>query len=214
MMLKALAWRAMVRSGLDAPYTLWKTGALAEYGWFRSFRANRSIDADGKPLPFMSYPAIEFLSRRVQAEMSVFEYGSGASTLWWARRVKSVVSVEHDEPWYREVLQQIPANVTLEFVALEPGGAYSRRAAEQGRSFDIVVVDGRDRVNCAHRAVDALNPRGVIVWDDSERERYADGQQALREHGFRKLEFVGIGPIGPLKKETSVFYRPENCLGI
>jgi predicted O-methyltransferase YrrM len=213
-MLKEIVWRTMARGGLDAPYVLWKTGALADYGWFRSFRARRSIDAEGKPVPFMSYPAIEFLARRVQPDISVFEYGSGASTVWWASRVKNVISVEHDETWYRDVLQQIPSNVTLEFVALEPGGAYCRRAVEQGRTFDVVILDGRDRVNCARSAIEALNPRGVIVWDDSERERYAEGQQTLRARGFRKLEFIGIGPIEPVKKETSIFYRPDNCLGI
>lgn len=213
-MLNGLVWRVMVRSGLDAPYVLWKRGALAEYGWFRSFKARRSVDAEGKPLPFISYPAIEFLAHRAQSGMSVFEFGSGASTLWWASRVKSVVSVEHDAAWYREILQQVPSNVTLDFVALEPGGAYSRRAVEHGGPFDIVVVDGRDRVNCAVSAVEALSPAGVIVWDDSERERYAEGQQALRRRGFRKLEFVGIGPMEPVKKETSIFYRPDNCLGI
>jgi hypothetical protein len=62
--------------------------------------------------------------------------------------------------------------------------------------------------------VDALCPGGVIVWDDTERERYAEGQRILRARGFRKLEFVGIGPMVTVKKETSVFYRRDNCLGI
>jgi hypothetical protein len=39
--------------------------------------------------------------------MSVFEYGSGGSTLFFCDRVKRVVSVEHDAAWHQMVSQAI-----------------------------------------------------------------------------------------------------------
>lgn len=213
-MIKKAIWHVMERTGLDAPYLVWRTGALVECGWFRSFREKASVDRAGAPIPWFSYPAIELLSRRVTSDMTVFEYGSGASTAWFAARVKRVVSVEHDEGWYRRLAGRVPPNVTLEHVPLERGGAYCRRASAQGTRFDVVVIDGRDRVNCARHALDALDPRGVLVWDDSDRPAYADGHRLLLDRGFRRLELVGMAPIEPARKETSIFYRPGNCLGL
>lgn len=39
--------------------------------------------------------------------MHVFEYGSGGSTLFWASRVSSVISVEHDRDWYQKLRPQL-----------------------------------------------------------------------------------------------------------
>jgi hypothetical protein len=38
--------------------------------------------------------------------MTVFEYGSGGSTLFWASRVKKVVSIEHETEWYERILKE------------------------------------------------------------------------------------------------------------
>jgi len=40
------------------------------------------------------------------------------------------------------------------------------------------------------------------------------GPPVSLEHGFRKIDFVGMGPIANEKLETAIFYRSGNCLGI
>lgn len=199
---------------LYSSYSLKTSGPLKDDGWFRSFKENKAIDADGNPIPWITYPAIEFLKKRVHKEMSVFEYGCGGSTLWWASRVKEVVSVEHDVMWYRKILPIIPNNVTLEHIELEYGGQYSQRVATYGAKFDLIVIDGRDRVNCALHAIQALKPDGIIIWDNSNIANYEDGYQFLYRNGFKKIEFVGLAPIVNWKAETGIFYRNINCLGI
>jgi protein-L-isoaspartate O-methyltransferase len=42
------------------------------------------------------------LERRLNKTLSVFEYGSGYSTLFYARCARSVISVEYDQAWYSE----------------------------------------------------------------------------------------------------------------
>src|SRR5882724_10582455 len=68
-------------------------------------------------IPWFSYAAIDFLDGFVQPDMKVFEYGSGGSTLFFARRAKSVVSVEDNAKWFewvsRRLEQQRLANVSL-----------------------------------------------------------------------------------------------------
>jgi hypothetical protein len=195
-------------------YSMRRFGLLQKDGWFRSFREEASVDADGKPLPWITYPAIEFLKGRIHANMSIFEYGSGGSTLWWASHVKEVISVEHDKEWYQQIARIVPNNVTLHYVSLEHDNAYSTKIAEFNNRFDIVIIDGRDRVNCAINSISALKVDGVIVWDNSDRNEYQPGYDYLLKNRFRKIEFIGLAPICAFKAETAIFYRTNNCLGI
>lgn len=195
-------------------FTLRKVGPLKEDGWFRSFRENRCVDADGNPLPWMTYPAIDFLKSRIGKEMSIFEYGCGESTLWWSKRVKEVISVEHDRVWYGNIAAKIPENVNLLQIDLEYGGRYSSIISDYRDCFDIIVIDGRDRVNCARNCLGALKKDGVIIWDNSDREEYNPGYIYLYDNGFRKIGFAGFCPIVNIKSETGVFYREKNCLMI
>ncbi|GAB4302130.1 MAG: hypothetical protein Fur0034_16600 [Desulfuromonadia bacterium] len=97
---------------------------------------------------------------------------------------------------------------------LEYGGEYSMEAARQDELYDMIIVDGRDRVNCIVRSIGALSDRGVMVLDDSERTDYLEGTAWLRGEGFRRLDFWGMAPGLLYKKCTSIFYRDHNCLGI
>jgi hypothetical protein len=80
--------------------------------------------------------------------------------------------------------------------------------------FDVVVIDGRDRVRCVRAAVQALGREGVLVFDNSDRPEYEPGHRALRSAGFRRIDFVGMAPMIDYKTQTSICYRPDNCLGI
>jgi len=189
-------------------------GVPREDGWFRSFREERSIDLNGNPIPWITYPAIAFIERRIRPDMRVFEFGCGSSTLWWAQRVKEVIACEHDSDWYQNVVKKVPDNVTVYHIPLEYNGDYCRKVSAIDKKFDIVVVDGRDRINCVKQSLDALTHDGVIIWDNCDREEYQEGYQFLFNNGFRKIEFVGMIPIMSCRSETSIFYRQENCFGI
>lgn len=201
-------------TSLYSLFLLRQAGPLREDGWFRSFREKAPVDAEGNPLPWITYPAIEFLVRRVTKEMSVFEYGCGASTLWWAPRVKEVVSVEHDREWFGTVASRAPQNVDLQYIPLSEAGDYPRAVGGYRNRFHLVVIDGRERVSCAIQSLNALTPDGVIIWDNSDRAEYRQGYEFLFSHGFRKIEFVGYAPGCIDKTETTFFYRDRNCLGI
>jgi len=210
----ALAWRTLQLTGLDDRLFASQVPALHADGWFRSRREQRCVDLAGNPIPWLTYPAIEFLARRVRPDLTVFEYGSGASTLWWASRVARVVAVEHDAGWARDLSGRLPANASVHHVPLEGGEGYARAAAAQGMLFDVVVIDGRDRVRCVPAAIEALRPAGVIVFDNTDRPQYAEGDRLLAAAGFRRIDFVGMAPMSDQKTQTSIYYRSDGCLGI
>jgi hypothetical protein len=188
---------------------------LEEIGWIDSRLSKSPIDADGRPLPWYTYPAIALLDARVRSEMRVFEFGCGFSTLWWASRVSHVTSIDHTEEWVERIGARMPSNVSLSYVPLEPDGDYCRSAQGSNEGpYDVIVIDGRDRVNCALNSIEALTPDGVIVWDNSDRRRYAGGKRFLARNGFNELPLQGFGPFVPRVWDTSVFYRPENALGL
>ena len=194
--------------------SLRREGPLLEDGWFQSFYQGMCVDRQGNPLPWLTYPALAFLAQRVGGGMRVFEYGCGNGTLWWAAHAGAVRCVEHDRGWYDQIAARVPGNVKLALEEATPDGPYARAVLSDTLPFDIVVIDGYDRVNCARHAVQALSPAGVIIWDDSERSEYEPGFQALAECGFRRLPFAGATPLVSYKSETSLFYRSGNCLDI
>ncbi|MCC7211921.1 MAG: class I SAM-dependent methyltransferase [Candidatus Brocadia sp.] len=195
-------------------HCLKKSGFLYEIGWFKSFREGRSIDGAGNPIPWITYPTISFLEKRIKKHMTVFEYGCGYSTLWWASRVRHVISCEHDRQWYEKMRNAMPPNVELYYADLDLGNSYIKKIAEYQSKFDIVVLDGRDRVRCAKNALFALKENGVILWDNSDRNSYEEGFDYLFEKGFKKIDFEGMGPVNTYSWCTSVFYKDKNCLEI
>ena len=96
--------------------------------------------------------------------------------------------------------------------AVEPDGAYCRASTRY--QSDVIVIDGRDRVNCAKACVAGLTDGGVIIWDNSDRPRYEEGYAFLKAQGFKRLDFAGPGPVNFTPWMTSVFYRANNRLGI
>jgi len=60
------------------------------------------IDSE-KHIPWVVYEAREWLDGYLQKNMTVFEWGSGGSTFYFSKKVKSVASVEHSPEWYERV---------------------------------------------------------------------------------------------------------------
>lgn len=69
--------------------------------WWKSLApsSNSLVDAS----PWISFTVIKFLDEYLKPGMKVFEYGSGGSTLFFAKRVEKVVSIEHHKLWFEKV---------------------------------------------------------------------------------------------------------------
>ncbi|MGH7503038.1 MAG: class I SAM-dependent methyltransferase [Longimicrobiales bacterium] len=187
-------------------------GYLYTTGWLRSYVTGRPVTKSGSPLPWYTYPAIAFLSERVRPGMRVFEYGSGNSTLWWLSQGCDVVACEHDREWFEAVRRKTAGAAVLVF--REPTDRrYVTEVTGHGL-FDIVVIDGLHRVECAKACVPLLNDKGVVIFDNAEREEYWEGFRYLLDAGFRRLNLDGLAALNVFASCTSVFYRSSNCLGI
>jgi hypothetical protein len=78
--------------------------------------------------------------------------------------------------------------------------------------FDMIVIDGMARVLTTWAAVRQLSENGIIVFDNSDRDEYADAYIYLEQSGFTRIDFPGLGPINPYEWCTSLFVRSLNSL--
>jgi hypothetical protein len=189
-------------------------GYLAEKGWFEAFRTKSAIDQDGNPIAWVTYSFIDFIKEKISKDLDIFEFGSGNSTIFYAGLAKSVYSVEHDKEWFEKSSQIKLPNVNMIHCDLTPGGDYSKSAGTTGKKFHMIIVDGRDRVNCCKQAIHSLTEDGVVVLDDSERTEYTEAHDFFRANGFKHLPFSGMAPGAIVSKCTSVFYKANNSLDI
>lgn len=180
-------------------------------GLARSFRENRPVNKDGEPLPWLNYSLIRLLDERLRETLRVFEYGSGYSTLYFAARTQSVTSVEHVPEWVQELQPYLPDNAML--ATATPGPEYIQ-APYAHEPFDLILVDGLDRVECVHAAIGALRPEGVIVLDDTHRPEYQRLLAPLREQGYKTLTLYGPKPTSIIEAQSTIIYRTENVLGL
>ena len=190
------------------------SGYLFENGWIRSYKKGMPVDKSDKPLPWVTYSFIKFITPILNNNMRLFEYGAGNSTLFYSEKVSQVDCVEHDERWYETISSLMPNNVELMLRSLNKESVYASSVKEKQVSYDIIIVDGRMRVDCIFNSYGALSQHGCIVLDDSERVAYEKGIEFLLSKGFKKLDFWGIAPGLFYEKCTTVFYRDANCLNL
>jgi predicted O-methyltransferase YrrM len=77
------------------------------YAWQRYIDLRSNALTDERP--WITFEAIDFLNSILSDSMKVFEYGSGGSTIFFAKNVKEVISVEHDETWFQSVSASLKA---------------------------------------------------------------------------------------------------------
>lgn len=144
-------------------------------------------DKTGRPdEPWLTRDAIGLLDKTLHRGTRVLEYGAGASTIWLARRVSWVDSVEHERPWVDLVLEKMREgnvqNARVHHVPLEGDfEKYVTFGRELHATFDLALVDGRQRVRCIKAIVDCIYRGGLLVLDNAERPKYAEAHEFLRD---------------------------------
>jgi precorrin-6B methylase 2 len=183
-------------------------GGLSEIGWSGS-RKNQFPQNQHGLCPWFTYSSIDFLDQVVAPHARVLEIGSGASTIWWALRGATVVSLESSVSWCERTLAVAKSRgvqSNIELIQVDSADQAISKISESSGKFDVVVNDGIEpRGELSFALWEKLDSSGLFVWDNSEREEYAPGIAALRSKGCWELNFYGIGPINTYAWQTSVF---------
>lgn len=131
--------------------------------------------------PWLCPGTVAFCRSHLTKQSKVLEYGSGRSTRWFAERVASIISVEHNTEWHGIVSKKLAGldNVDYRLVPLshpesepeqaayDPLPPYVSVASEiADGSLNLVVVDGHYRSHCIRCAAAKIAPGGWLLVDD------------------------------------------------
>jgi hypothetical protein len=179
-----------------------------DYGHYQSAKLWQSIDKNGNPIPWYSYPMVEYLKQLDFSQKTIFEYGSGNSTLFWASRSKRVVAVEDDPAWYALIKPKLPANV--EYILVDNKADYIKAIHRFSEKFDVVIVDGSHRFDCAKSARERMTDAGMMILDNAD--WFANTTAFLRESDLLEIDMAGFNPINGYVSTTSLFLSREVLL--
>lgn len=104
------------------------------------------------------------------------EWGAGRSTVWFARRVSRLVSVEHDDKWRQRVSHMLVDASVRGIVDLRLLDDWDRGedsdyvraiAAMPPQSLDFALVDGVARDWCALACLEKVRSGGIVIIDNA-----------------------------------------------
>jgi hypothetical protein len=169
-------------------------------GHFRSSLARKALNKHGRPIPWYTYPAVDYIARLDVAGCRVLEFGGGQSTLWWAERAKKVVTVELDAGWRSHLIRLVDGRV--EVVTVAPEGP-----------FDIVIIDGGERLTAARRTLEVIAEEGLVIQDNSDGYWGERGTYPILDlfeaRGFSRVDFRGYAAGTRRIGCTSLFFGPS-----
>lgn len=123
-------------------------------------------------MPWISYSAISILKSHLNKSSRVLEFGSGMSTIWYARHAGQVCSVEDYKPWFDKVEKLIASRnlKNIDYRFANSKDSYGRFKIGDNEGFDLVMVDGSHRSICVANAAKLLRPGGILYLDNSDKD--------------------------------------------
>jgi hypothetical protein len=193
-------------------YLVARPQEILSYFRYGAFNTKTSLELG---VPWWSFGAVKYLGDRLRADQEAFEFGSGGSTIFIGSRVRSVTAVEDERMWVDLVVEAAAKRGLkgvsviyrpFDFFEPESFGKSDYLLALAGRSYDVIVVDGKEgseqvRDQCFWRAEDHIKSGGFIILDDAW--RYP--QVRLRNKALRWREFKGLGYCRAGVTSTSIF---------
>ena len=187
------------------------TNYLEISGWLNSLSQGKPVNAQNNPIPWYTYPAIDFVEDKIKSNFLIFEFGGGQSTLWWSKKVKQVISIESDEGWFNQIHQQMPKNVQLNLEADE--NKYANFILQYpDKYFDVIIVDGINRNICLQNSIEKIKENGLIIFDNTDDHRYDSSLQLLLSLGYKRIDFWGLIPGYLYKNCTSIFFKSTEII--
>jgi hypothetical protein len=123
------------------------------------------------------------------------------------------VAFESDTSWFQRVERRAPRNVEITLVDDDLIGLPHWPADSV---FDVIVIDGMNRLRCAEASIGLLEKDGAVILDDSDQPWSPSNSgeyeiiNLFRRQGYKRIDFYGYAPSVIRRHCTSVFFR-ERC---
>lgn len=182
-------------------------------GHFKSSFRKKSVDKYGMPIPWYTYPCIDFLSQRNFIHSEVLEFGAGNSSFWWAKAARTVTALEGDAVWLKYLEQNSLANLNMRLVsivdAISCANDVENTLKEINKQYDVIIIDGLYRPEMIQFALTYRKKNGIIICDNADGYGFYDG---LKDSGLKRIDFYGYAPGVILPHCTSLFFDETEFL--
>ena len=173
--------------------------------------------------PWWNSRAIEYLQNRLPREGRAFEWGSGGSTVWLARHGMRVTAIESESEWAERVRARCPES-DVRFIPGADTGTFRSEPQLRDRgvhyfdeyisaindfkpeSFDVIVIDGICRKECASLAAEKVKRNGIIVVDDTNWKFLRPAADAFK--GWETATFSGFKRKSGFFVYSTTFFHP------
>lgn len=136
----------------------------------------RTYDDRGVMMPWYTRPCLEWLDKLPLNKMQVFEYGCGASSLWYISRTGGYSGVDSNKEWLLinvtgrddDNYQSLVTDKDV-YAKCSVWDFWGKKIDEHTFGwYDIVVIDGLYRDDCTEFALKALKKGGYLIADNFE----------------------------------------------
>jgi hypothetical protein len=169
-------------------------------------KSSPNIAINRRVVPWFTFPAIEFLDSLELMNKEIFEFGSGNSTVYFSKRGCHVSSVESSPIWGAYVESKCQASILI----ASDKNEYLESIHADRKPFDIIVIDGLYRADCAREIFKYkyLSNVSVVILDNSN--WFPKTLNFLtQELGFLRIDFNGYGPKNHFPWKTTIFTNPK-----
>jgi hypothetical protein len=180
-----------------------------DYNQLTSMKKRSCINKNNNPIPWYTYPAIEYPNNLDFTDKNLFEYGSGNSSLWWRERCKKIISIEADEKWFSKIQNLKNSNFDCRLEIDK------KKYILQTDIFgsDIIIIDGLWRSECADFVIaqidnNKINPN-MLIFDNSDWYPKTISKLNDRLKHWVQVDFSGFGPINGYTWTTSIFINSQ-----
>ncbi len=157
-------------------------------------------------LPWLCFPAVKWLKKNLKKNMVVFEWGSGGSTIFIAKRVKKLISIEHSYNWYKITKYALMENKISNCNLLLKTKNYSSTIKKfPDNFFDLIFIDGIERNQCVKEAIPKIRKNGFIMLDNTDKEEFSSGIELLKD--WKRKDFFGLVTFVKSCGKTSIWKK-------
>lgn len=173
-------------------------------------------------LPWWNPRAIRYLRENLPSPGNAFEWGSGGSTVWLSDCGLAVTAIESEREWADKVRAKCPAADVRFIPGTDSGVCRSEFELKDNvedffddyvsavdefpdGSFDVVVIDGHCRIECARRATQKVKPNGIVVIDDTNWQFLLPTPETF--DGWERLTLSGFKSNSGLCVYSTTFFR-------
>jgi predicted O-methyltransferase YrrM len=175
--------------------------------WLRTWFRHGSAFELG--LPWLSWPAVDFLNQQLRPGMRVLEFGGGGSTEFFLSRGCDVVTVERSMEWVDKLRKRVDrtgAASRWRLVCVPESAAPSDYSDSLRMGpWNVILIDAAYRLQCLEAARDYLDHDGMILFDNADLDCYSTAPSLMES--LSRLEFAGLGVGRKQATKTDVYYR-------